>query len=226
MRQAAPPSANKIIVSEAQELLVAAEVARLWHITLQRAMARVAHDVKDAINGVSVNLEVIRTRAARPDAPASAVLQFSESATQQLERLTILTEAVLALGRAERSPVDVRLTLRRVASVCGASSGAADALVRVEAGDSSESATSSVNGDAVRLALASAMLALAVNAHRGAKASEVVCTLAQDGDYIMVTIAAGGRTALLAPAVEEAVRSAGIRITENENAMIFGFLRV
>src|SRR3954471_22872768 len=105
------------------------DVEALWLRTLQHAIGRASHDVKDALNGVSVNLEVIRSRAARPDAPASAVASFGESAGHQLERLTSLVEAVLALGRAERTPVDVSATLRRVVTICGASTSSDDASV-------------------------------------------------------------------------------------------------
>ena len=83
-----------------------ADAGVLWPVALQRALARAAHDVKDALNGVSVNLEVVRSRASRADAPASAVAPFAEAATQQLERLTALLDAVLALGRSERGPAD------------------------------------------------------------------------------------------------------------------------
>ncbi|MDQ2668886.1 MAG: hypothetical protein M3Z05_23250, partial [Gemmatimonadota bacterium] len=107
------------------------DLAALWLATLQRAVGRASHDVKDAINGVSVNLEVIRSRAARPDTPASAVASFGESAAHQLERLTSLIEAVLALGKAERAPVDVGATLRRIVIICGASASSDDATVRL-----------------------------------------------------------------------------------------------
>ena len=60
------------------------EVAALWLATLQRAMGRASHDVKDALNGVVVNLEVIRGRAARPEMPAAAVAPFAEAAGQQV----------------------------------------------------------------------------------------------------------------------------------------------
>ena len=39
----------------------------LWLAVVQRLMGRASHDVKDSLNGVAVNLEVIRSRAARPD---------------------------------------------------------------------------------------------------------------------------------------------------------------
>src|SRR5882672_10959780 len=112
-------------------ITAAEDAGVLWLATLQRTLGRASHDVKDALNGVSVNLEVIRARAARPDAPAAAVSQFAEAATQQVDRLTTLIEAVLALGRAEREPVDVGVTLRRVATLCGASAASSDATVAV-----------------------------------------------------------------------------------------------
>src|SRR5206468_6034035 len=103
----------------------AADAGVLWLAALQRALGRASHDVKDALNGVSVNLEVIRSRAARPEVPASAVLQFGDAAAQQLDRLTNLIEAVLAVSRPERAPADVALTLRRIATLCTASSSSA-----------------------------------------------------------------------------------------------------
>ena len=127
------------------------DVEVLWLATLQRAVGRASHDVRDALNGVSVNLEVVRGRAARPDAPATAVAPFADAAGQQLERLTTLLEALLALGRAEREPVDVAVTLRRVATLCGASTSSADAEVLVELGNL-EATPTTVRGDAVRAA--------------------------------------------------------------------------
>src|SRR4030081_541630 len=94
-------------------LSAAEDVEGLWLATLQRALGRASHDVRDALNGVSVNLEVVRGRAARPDARADAVAPYADAAAHQLDRLTSLIEAVLALGRAERHPVDVGATLRR-----------------------------------------------------------------------------------------------------------------
>ena len=75
---------------------LAEDTCALWLQAFQRAMARASHDVKDALNGVSVNIEVIRSRAARADARASAVAQFGEAAGHQLERLTTLLEAILS----------------------------------------------------------------------------------------------------------------------------------
>jgi hypothetical protein len=40
-------------------------LSALWLATLQRVTDRVAHEIRNALNGVAVNVEVVRTRAAR-----------------------------------------------------------------------------------------------------------------------------------------------------------------
>ena len=187
----------------------------LWLATLQRALARASHDVKDALNGVSVNMEVIRSRALRPDAPASSVVQFAEAAGQQLERLTTLIEAVLALGRAEREPADVGVVLRRIALVCGASASSADAPVEVR-DDGVESAPTRVRGDVVRLALAAPLLDMVTGSDRAHPASTVVCTISEEEDDIVITIRAASRRVAMPDAVADVVRAAGVRWTEGE----------
>ncbi|MEO8944909.1 MAG: hypothetical protein ABI338_00310 [Gemmatimonadaceae bacterium] len=54
--------------------------------TIDRAseLRKLAHDVRNALNGVSVNLEVARSRTSR-GADATQVSPFLESAAQQLE---------------------------------------------------------------------------------------------------------------------------------------------
>ena len=190
--------------------LAVAGVESLWLATFQRALGRASHDVKDALNGVAVNLEVVRGRAAKAAAPATAVAPFADAAAQQLERLTTLIEAVLALGRAERQPADVAVTLRRIATVCGASSSSADAEVLIEMGDV-ESAMTTVPGDAVRLALAAPLLALVEGERGPTRASAVRCVVSADPDATVVTIGAAGRRAAMPGEVADAVRAAGVR---------------
>src|SRR5881397_3033593 len=79
----------------------------LWLDTLHRVCARAAHELKGALNGVSVNLEVVRSRAARPDAPASAVSPYANSAVDQFDIVIEMSVALLSLGRQARSPVEV-----------------------------------------------------------------------------------------------------------------------
>lgn len=200
------------------------DVGALWLLTLQRAIGRASHDVKDALNGVSVNLEVIRSRAARPDAPASAVAQFGDAAGQQLERLTTLIEAVLALGRADRTPADVGVTLRRVVALCGASASSADAAVALVDGGLIGSAQTCVLGDVVRLALMAPLLDVVTGTDRAQRLSAVTCTLAGDHDAVQVLIAADGRRATMPDGVARVLRGAGVRWTEG-HALSLAFPR-
>jgi signal transduction histidine kinase len=193
------------------------DVGALWLLTLQRAVGRASHDVKDALNGVSVNLEVIRSRAARPNAPASVVAQFGDAAGQQLERLTTLIEAVLALARADRTPADVGVTLRRVVAICGASASSADAAVLLVDDGMMGWAQTRVHGDVVRLALMAPLLDMATGTDRAERLSAVTCTLAGDDEVVQVLITAEGRRATMPDGVAHILRSAGVRCTEGHD---------
>lgn len=195
----------------------------LWLAALQRALGRASHDVKDALNGVSVNLEVVRSRAARPDAPASAVASFADAAVQQLERLSSLLDAVLALGRAEHDPADVGITLRRVAALCGASSVASDSGVIVR-DNLDGGALTRVPGDAVRLALAAPLLDAVVGDKGGPRPTDVACDLSGQPDGFVVRMRAD-RTIRMPADVAETLRAAGVRWTEASNDLSLVFPR-
>jgi len=199
-----------------------ADAGVLWLAALQRALDRAAHDVKDALNGVSVNLEVVRSRAGRADAAASAVAPFADAAAHQLERLTALLDAVLALGRRERGPVDVGITLRRVAAVCSASNAASDARVTVREALANDARTG-VPSEAVRLALTAPLLDV-VASRRGESRDPVVCELAGDGDALVVRLLADRAVTMPADAAE-ALRALGVRWTESANELSIVFPR-
>jgi hypothetical protein len=199
-----------------------ADAGVLWLAALQRALGRAAHDVKDALNGVSVNLEVVRSRAARADAAAAAVAPFADAAAQQLDRLSGLLDAVLGLGRSERAPADVGVTLRRLAALCGASSSASDARVVVR-DDGARDARTTVPGDTVRLAIAVPLLDAVAGAH-GTSPDGVVCELTQDDDALVVHVR-GGRPLALGADVSDALRAAGVRWAETGNDLSLFFPR-
>ena len=52
--------------------------------------SRLSHDVKNALNGVSVNLEVAKSRAERGVGDPSQIVPFLENAVQQLDAATQL----------------------------------------------------------------------------------------------------------------------------------------
>lgn len=206
-------------------ILAAEDIGALWLLTLQRAAGRASHDVKDALNGVSVNIEVIRSRALKPDLPASSVAKFGEAAGQQLERLTALLDAFLGLARADRPQPDVAITLRRVVAVCGASSSSRDAAIRLEEVDDMGSMITVVPANAVRLALAATLLELAVGTDPAVRVPDISCRLNSTADGPEVVIATTGRRPSMPENIAEVVRAAGVRWTEGENRMSLIFPR-
>ena len=190
-----------------------ADARVLWLAMVQRLMGRAAHDVKDSLNGVAVNLEVVRSRAAREGAPASSVAPYADAAGQQLERLTSLLDALLAVARPERDPVNVGVALRRVATLCTASTSADDAKVVVENGLIDDAITD-LPGEVVRLALAAPMLEAVRGG--GQPASPVRCAMRVVAGEVLVTMAADGRRVTMPSAVADVVRGAGVRWTDGD----------
>jgi hypothetical protein len=152
---------------------------------------------------------------------------FAEAAGQQLERLSSLIEALLALGRPERNPADVGVTLRRVATVCSASSSGADSLVELresEVGMGSSTVTR-VRGDVMRLALLAPLLDAVVGADRSSRAPAVQCTIGGDAGNVVVTIDAPGRRTTMPGPVVRAVRAGGVSWTEESQDLSLAFPR-
>jgi len=96
------------------------ELDARWLAALARLVDRAAHELKGALNGVSVNQEVIRSRAEKPNTSAASVSSFAAAAADQLDVVISLTEALLALTRRAREPVDVGAEVRRIAILLGA----------------------------------------------------------------------------------------------------------
>jgi hypothetical protein len=137
--------------------------AELWLELLQQVAGRSAHEIKGALNGVAVNLEVVRSRAENPEAPASRVASFAESASGQLEALIRMNEALLALTRAPRGQGNVLRTLRALGALLApAAEVAGKPLVLQLPGDGN--GETAAEPFVVRALLASALLAAAESA--------------------------------------------------------------
>jgi hypothetical protein len=130
-------------------------LAGRWLLALEALAGRAAHAVNNALNGATVNLEVVRIRA-RPGGDAGAGAPFAESAAGELERASALVAALLALGRAPRGEPDVGETLRQVAALAGPALEERKVALRVDA--PRERATTSAPSHAVRLALSRVLL--------------------------------------------------------------------
>jgi signal transduction histidine kinase len=112
------------------------EVERHWLAMLQQLTSGVAHELRNALNGVAVNLEVVRSRAGREGLAASALGSFAGSASDQLEQVIAMTDALMALTRAGQEPAAIGRTTDQVAAlvrpVLAAKGGTLDLAVEGE----------------------------------------------------------------------------------------------
>lgn len=63
---------------------------------IREIIRRAGHEIRNALSGVGVNLEVVRSRCSR-NAAGPDVLSFAERAQRQLAAATVLTNGLLAL---------------------------------------------------------------------------------------------------------------------------------
>lgn len=146
------------------------DVGALWLTTQQTIAGRIAHEIRNTLNGVAVNVEVVRSRLARVAAgqsgsgpaygaqPGQGSLSFAETASREFERVSAQTEALLALVRPVRRPTDVALVAAQLATLLGLAAQRDGSTLTVEGTDDGGARTS-MDGAAVRLAVAQAMLA-------------------------------------------------------------------
>lgn len=92
----------------------------LWLGALGRLAGRAAHELKNPLNGLALNLEVVRSRSARAGTAASALAPYASAAAGELERAMPLVEALLALARPVANPVDLRSVMRPLLVLYGA----------------------------------------------------------------------------------------------------------
>jgi signal transduction histidine kinase len=144
-----------------------AELERLWLAVLQKLAATVAHELRNALNGVAVNLEVVRSRASREGVAASALGSFAGSAADQLEHVIAITDALMSLSREQEGAAVVGRTTDHIASLVrpplAAAGGSLDVVVEGEG-------ATRVPARAARLFIAAA-LQRAVEASAGAGAA-------------------------------------------------------
>jgi hypothetical protein len=192
----------------------------LWLDILQQIGARTAHELKGALNGVAVNLEVVRSRAAKPDAPAGAVAPFASSAADQLEAVVDMAEALLALVRAPRVPLDVLDTVRALASLLTPSARAEGGSLRFEMSRELDGSVSGLEGNVVRVVIGAALLAAM------SSKGDIRCRV-EGGEETVVSIecadAEGPLT--LAAEVHAAAAGAGIRVQQEGQSVSLIFPR-
>ena len=153
--------------------------AALWVGTFQLLANRIAHDLRNALNAVAVNLEVVRGRSAR-GADVTTIAPFAATAAAQYETASSAAEALLGFARSESGDADVAATVTQLGRLVGVRS-----LTALQHTDSTRGAgRTSVPVDLVRAVVARSVLtALDVS-------DSVACETAVDGDiFLRVTVA-------------------------------------
>ncbi len=202
-----------------------ATAEELWLGVFQRLCDATAHQFKGALNGVAVNLEVVRSRSGggRGEAAASALRPFAEAAAAELESVIQSAEAILALARPPRGPADVARITRDVAVL--ASRGAAEAedgggrRLTVDKGVE-RLGTTSAPTSAARLAIAAVVLA-AVEASK-----DVVCSAVDEAGGPAIRVSCGERDGsrfALSDEVVSAAYSAGVHLDISESGATITF---
>lgn len=136
-----------------------ASVAAEWLGRLYDLSRPATHEVRNALNGLGVNLEVIRTRAARADAPAASVARFADAAVEQLEVLTSLTDVILSLMRPVPAPADVAGLVQRLGTLLAAIARGDGGTVTVAVAESDVPYVTAAPGERARAAVTAMMLA-------------------------------------------------------------------
>jgi hypothetical protein len=170
----------------------------LWLETLGAICGRAAHEVKGALNGVVVNVEVVRSRSAKPEVSGASVHQFAQSASGQLDAVIAMTEALLALARPARRPLNIAQTVRDVEALVGAAARADDKRVELQ-GMVDALGSTSADADVARLVIGAAFIA-AVDA-----SPDVVCSASPGTDAGVLCWECRGSES--APSIDAAVLS-------------------
>jgi hypothetical protein len=190
-------------------------VDALWLATLQTLCSRAAHEVRGALNAVAVNLEVARSRSERPEAPASAVAPYTSVAASQLEDVIAMTEAIMALVRPGRGPVDIATETSRVVALLSPSARAAGRTIELDRGLAGLG-TTSASSSSVRLAIGHCLLA-------ATDASARVRGAAGGGARPQVRLDHDGDAVAIDSAVVEVLALAGIDVQTEPSAVAIIF---
>jgi signal transduction histidine kinase len=193
---------------------VSSAVDAIWLATLQKLTADIAHDLKGALNGVSVNLEVVRSRSEKPSSTGADVHRFATNAADQLAIVIRATTALLSLARGTRGPVEVSMVAKQVAGLLEDMSAGGESRFQVVA-EGGMAAETSAPLNAVRLALAECMLAAATG-------SDPVLVRVTGMPIPLVKISPGKALALPADA-QAALSAAGIRIAMDGHGISIEF---
>ena len=192
----------------------------LWLETLGAICERAAHEVKGALNGVVVNVEVVRSRSAKAEVSGASLHQFAQSASGQLDVVITMTEAMLALARPARRPLSIAQAVRNVEALVGAAARADDKRVELQ-GMVDALGSTTADAEVARLVIGAAFIA-AVDA-----SPDVVCSATQGTDAaVLCWECRGGESApMIDAAVLSLATAEGIDVQGNAQRLSITFPR-
>ena len=201
-------------------MISSTEIDARWLDALSRLVGRAAHEVKGALNGVSVNQEVIRSRAEKANTLAASLSSFAGAAAEQLEVVISLTDALLGLTR-KAEPTDVGVEVRRIAILLGAAARSdGKQLTLDDAAALSALGSTSAPSSAVRLAICESLLA-AVETN-----TNVYCAAVADPGTPAIRIESrDGNAMTVGSEIVIAAADAGITIRAEPSAVCISFPR-
>jgi hypothetical protein len=180
----------------------------LWLGALARLAGRAAHELKNPLNGLALNLEVLRSRSARGGAEVSALAPYASAAAGELERAIPLVEALLTLARPVANPVDLRSVMRPLLVLYGAiaTAGGGSLDLVYEA----EHMFVTADGDTVRALVAEALdVTIGANLDVAGKIAE------SDGSISLRLVGGAGRP--VATRMEQLAAAHDIRLNSDED---------
>lgn len=186
----------------------------IWLGALGRLAGRAAHELKNPLNGLALNLEVVRSRSIRPGVEAGTLAPYAAAAASELERTLPLVDALLTLTRPLQNPVDLKIALQPLAVLYGAIAVAGGGSLNLVY--ESEQMFVAADGDTVR-----ALVAEALDVTIGANL-EVTGRLGDsDGNLSLRLIGGAGRP--VAAKMERLAAEQDIRLNsdEDETALLF-----
>jgi signal transduction histidine kinase len=184
---------------------------------LQRLASRVAHELRNPLNGAMLNVEVVRQRLQRSGVEPATLVPFGEAAASELARATALVDALLALARPASSPVDLVTVLDPLVVLYDAVATPRGGRVTLERSRGEMSETSA-NGDLVRCIVA-AVLDQAIDD------PVVRCEIAASDRAAVVDLRCSEREVALEAPILEAMTRAGIEQSGVPHGIVILFPR-
>ena len=187
----------------------------LWLGALGRLAGRAAHELKNPLNGLALNVEVVRSRSARGGTEASALAPYATAASSELERALPLVDALLALARPLPNPVDLRTAIQPLVALYGAIAVAGSGSLQLVY--EAEQMFLAVDGDTVR-ALAAEALDVTIGANL-----DVAGRLGNDSEGNISLRLIGGAGRPIAAKMERLAAERDIRLSSDEDETLLLF---